>query len=131
MQAHNPACFSLFPFSFSVQALRVSLPEIYSLAESSGVEVLVETVPTLAAERKSDDRARELGVRGVYLRLARDVPAVEVSVSPGLQKQGLTAERVRAAVEPRLKENHFDQALVEGVREVVRFEQTRRERKTP
>jgi hypothetical protein len=116
---------------FSVQALGESLRRIHTLAESSGVEVLVETTPTLAADRKSDDRARELGVRGVYVLMGRDIPAVQVSLSQALQKQGLSADRVRAAVEPRLKDGDFDQALIEGVREVDRFKHTRPDRKSP
>ncbi len=116
---------------FSVQALGESLRQIHTLAESSGVEVLVETAPTLAADRKADERAREIGVRGVCILLAHDAPAVQVSVSPALQKQGLTADRVRAAVEPCLKENNFDKALVEAVAEVARFEKARPDRKSP
>jgi hypothetical protein len=114
---------------FSVHALGSTLRQIHTLAETSGVEVLVETAPTLAAEKKADERAKEVGVRGVYLLMARDNPAVQVSVSPALQQEGLTAERVRAAVEPRLKEHNFDKALVDGVGAVAHFEQGRRDKK--
>jgi hypothetical protein len=116
---------------FSVHALRVSLREIHTLASTDGVEVLVETAPTLTADKEADQRARDLGVRGVYVLLGRDVPAVQVSVSDPLQKQGLTPDRVRAAVEPRLREKDFDTALVEGVRTVARFEQSLKEKKGP
>jgi hypothetical protein len=110
---------------FSVQALGESLRRIHTLAESSGIEVLVETVPALAADKqKAEERARELGVRGVYVRMSRDIPAVQVSVSPALQKRGLTPDRLQKVVEPRLKANQFDQALAEGVGEVARFQQT-------
>ncbi len=116
---------------FSVQALRTSLREIHTLAAASGVEVLVETVPAVKADREADDKARELGVRGVFLLMSHDAPAVQVSISDALLKQGLTADRVRAAVEPRLREKDFDGALVEGVRVVARFEQDQRGKKAP
>jgi hypothetical protein len=116
---------------FTVQALGISVPRIEALANSSGIEVLVETTPTLPHERKADERARELVVHGVYLLLVRDVPAVQVSVHADLQEQGLTADRVRGAVEPGLKEKDFDQALVEGIRAVQRFAEARAAKKSP
>jgi hypothetical protein len=116
---------------FSLQALRLAHRQIHTLAATTGVEVLVETVPTLTADKMADERARDLGVQGVYLLVAHDTPAVQVSVSEPLRKQGLTADRVRAAVEPRLRQKDFDSALREGVQVVARFEETLRDKKAP
>jgi hypothetical protein len=118
---------------FSVLALQESQREIRDLARAGDVEVLVETVPTLAAPvvKESDERARELGARSVYLVIARDTPAVEVRVSEALRRQGLTADTLRLRLEAPLREKDYDRALVEGVREVARFGHGLRDKKTP
>jgi hypothetical protein len=118
---------------FSVKILNDAQLAIHKLAREYDVEVLVETVASLpeAADKECDDRARELGVQGVYLMIVRDTPAACVHVSGELARQDFPADRLRQAVAAKLKEGKFDLALVEGVREVAQFEQGRRTKKAP
>lgn len=103
---------------FSVHALRVNQDQIHHLAKTYRIEVLIETVPGPAA---TDDRER-LAHNGVYLRISRDAPQVQVFVSERLSKRGLTEARLRQVVEPSLRKKDFDRGLQAGVEFLADFE---------
>jgi hypothetical protein len=121
---------------FSVLALRKSCREIRNLSQAYDVEVLIETVPVLAAgsERTARVQLRDMGPRALYVLLARKGPDVRVEVSDALRRQGFSAEKLARQLQRRLarKENarkEYDRALLDSVQEVVRFEKERQGQK--
>jgi hypothetical protein len=110
---------------FTVAALRDAHRQINDLAKSRGVEVLIETAPTLDARsaRRCADRARELGPHAVYVLIGKDGSAVGVGVTEGLRQQGFTADRLCHLLADLFRRKGYDAGLLDGLRFVAEFEQ--------
>jgi len=112
---------------FSLKTIQHEQGEIRRLAATYHIEVLVETVanPGLEMIDKTGDHKTALGRSSVYLRIDKDAGDVQVHVADALQKQGLTATRLRQALEPYLKNKEYDRALLAGVVFLAQFEKER------
>jgi hypothetical protein len=111
---------------FSVNAIHQAQREILTLAQTSGVEVRVETTPTFAAgpgARGADrEEAADLGPRCVCIRISKADHAAFVQVSDALRKEGLSDAKVRQVVEARLRQKDFDGSVRDGVHFLEQFQ---------
>ena len=122
---------------FSPLALKEGRRAIRELARDFNVAVLAETEGlTDQPEDKAvaKDRAREIGANGVCFVIHRSPLRVEVWVGPSLREQGFDEKRqegLRQAIEAELGRQDYDQALLEGVRYMARFQAERAKEATP
>ncbi len=105
---------------FSVGALSQSARAIHALADQGGVELLVETAPTLGdAVQGAKGRLREMGPRGACVLIGKDGPEVRVWVNDGLRRDGLPTDRLAQVVTDRCRRQDYDGALAAAVRFVA------------
>jgi hypothetical protein len=101
-------------FTFGV--LRQSCRQLSQLAQNQGVEVFVET---FTKEPADPARALErMGPRAVYLAIDPKTPAVTVSLSDQLKKNGFDADGLRRQTLAAFRDHKFDQGLVESVKTI-------------
>lgn len=116
---------------FSVLALRQNTQAIQQLARTANVELLVETVPDLTAEccAAAKDCVQRSGAKGVHLVIAVHGPAVRVTLSESLRKQGFSARKLEQVVEEHLRRKDYDGGLTESIGLLARFEAAQNTRK--
>jgi hypothetical protein len=104
-------------------AVKAAQRELLALRRKYRVEVLAETAAEAPGGAKPpDDRT---GSDGLYFRVTRTPPAVEVHVGEALRRQGFDAEqeaRLKQAVEARVADDDVEGGLLEGLRVVGEFE---------
>jgi len=90
--------------------------------------VLIESVPCVDAgcRERTQDRARQLGSRSLYVLAGKEDADVHVEVSEDLRRQGFQAEELRRLLAERFRAGDYDAGLREGVGLVSRFEQDRK-----
>lgn len=101
-------------FTFGV--LRQSCRQLSQLAQNQGVEVFVETFTKEPADpAKALER---MGPRAVYLAIDPRTPAVTVSLSDQLKKNGFDADGLCRQTLAAFRDHKFDQGLVESVKTI-------------
>jgi len=122
---------------FSPLALKEARHITRELAHDSNVMVFADT-EAASADRPEDktakDRAREVAVNGVRFVIHPSPPRVDVFVGQGLRDRGFGEKRqdqLRRLVEAEVVRKDYDQALLEGVRFIARFQDERAKETTP
>jgi HEAT repeats len=112
---------------FSPHALKQVQKEIHELAYSAHVEVFAETRCGDAKDeaKSAEDRARETNVNGVYFVIHPSLGTIEIIIGETLRGAGFDDKQLaqlRKVVEEAVGRKEYDQALLEGVRLVARFQ---------
>jgi hypothetical protein len=104
-------------------AVKAAQRELVALRRKYRIEVLAETAAEApVGARPLDDRT---GSDGLYLRVTRTPPAVEVHVGEALRRRGFDAvqeARLKQAVEARVADDDVEGGVLEGLRVVGEFE---------
>jgi uncharacterized membrane protein YgcG len=121
---------------FSADAMRKASEGIAELRRRYGKDLVVETFKEVPDDRKKDyksadrnrffeawakDRAKALGVDGIYVLVCRDPAHLQVIVGEETRKKAFTAQDRERLVELLLKsfrERKYDEGLLEAVKRV-------------
>lgn len=101
---------------------------VRELALDYHVELFAETAAATMQQTEDKGPAREVGPNGVAFVIRRLPPRVDLTVGRALRDQGFDdkqQEGLRRAVEAEAGRRDYDQALLEGVRFVARFQAER------
>jgi len=121
---------------FSAEAKRKALESIAELRQRYGKDLVVETFKEIPAERKKDykaedrnrffaawanERAKTLGIDGVYILACRTPSHLQVTVGNEIRKKAFTTEdrnRLSELLLKAFRERKFDEGLLEAVKRV-------------
>jgi uncharacterized membrane protein YgcG len=119
---------------FSADAVRKAREGIAELRRQFGKDLVIETFKEIPADRKKDykpadrrrffdawakDRAKTLGVEGVYVLVCREPASLQVEVGQETRKKAFTMEDRNRLAEQLLKsfrERKYDEGLLEAVK---------------
>jgi uncharacterized membrane protein YgcG len=118
---------------FKPETLEKANKKIREIYQKYQKDVVVETLASLSADQEKKlkdegknkffatlalDRAKELGVHGIYLVLSKKPSHLQVHMDPATQKKAFTPRDRRALIDKiisRFKEGNFDAGLLEGL----------------
>jgi uncharacterized membrane protein YgcG len=118
---------------FKSETLEKANKKIREIYEKYKKDVVIETIPSLTDEQEKKlkeegrekffarfalDRAKALGVNGIYILLFKKPTHLQVHMDPGTQKKAFTAANRRALIDKivaNFKEEKFDEGLLAGL----------------
>jgi uncharacterized membrane protein YgcG len=118
---------------FKPETLEKGNKKIREIYEKYKKDVVIETIPSLTADQEAKmkeegrekffaklalDRARALGVNGIYIILCKKPTHLQVHMDPGTQKRAFTTANRRTLIEKMIsmfKEEKFDEGLLAGL----------------
>jgi hypothetical protein len=118
---------------FKPETLDKANKKIREIYENYKKDVVIETIASLTADQETKlkeegkekffakfalDRARALGVNGIYIILCKKPTHLQVHMDPGTQKKAFTAGNRRALIDKIValfKEEKFDEGLLAGL----------------
>ena len=121
---------------FTKEGVEKANKKIREIYEKYKKDVVVETVPTLTPDQEkkvkddteakffaklANDRAKEIGLNGVYLMLCKKPKYLRMHMDPETQKKMFTASNRTTTVGKivaQFKEEEFDAGLLDGLKEI-------------
>ena len=121
---------------FSKEGTEKANKKIREIYQKYKKDVVIETVPMLTADQEkkvkedgeakffaklTNDRAKEIGLNGVYLMLCKKPKYLRMHMDPETQKKMFTAGNRTTTVGKivaRFKEDEFDDGLFDGLKEI-------------
>ena len=121
---------------FSKEGIEKANKKIREIYEKYKKDVVVETVPALTADQEkklkeegatkfygklANDRAKELGLNGIYIYLSKKTHYLQIYMDPATQKKAFTASNrttLRDKILTQFKEDEFDGGLLDGLKEI-------------
>jgi hypothetical protein len=118
---------------FKPDALEKANKKIKDIYEKYHKDVVVETLAPLTADQEKKlkeegktkffgslalNRAKELGVHGIYIVFSKSPTGLHVHMDPATQKQAFTARDRKVLIDKiiaRFKEKEFDAGLLDGL----------------
>jgi hypothetical protein len=118
---------------FKPDTLEKANKKIREIYQNYKKDVVIETLPALSADQEKKlkdegkekffaklavDRAKELGVNGLYIVFCKKPPHLQVEMDPQTRKQGFTNADRKKLIEKfiaRFREEKFDEGLLEGL----------------
>jgi hypothetical protein len=118
---------------FKPETLEKANKKIREIYEKYKKDVVVETITSLSADQETKlkeegrekffaklalDRARALGVNGIYIILSKKPTHLQVHMDPGTQKRAFTTANRRTLIDKIValfKEEKFDDGLLAGL----------------
>jgi uncharacterized membrane protein YgcG len=121
---------------FTKEGIEKANKKIREIYEKYKKDVVVETVPTLTPDQEkkmkedgeakffaklTNDRAKEMGLNGVYILMCKKPKYLRIHMDPDTQKKAFTASNRATTVGKivaQFKEDEFDAGLLDGLKEI-------------
>ncbi len=118
---------------FKPETLDKANKKIREIYENYKKDVVIETIPTLTADQEKQlkeegkakffaklalDRARALGVNGIYIVFCKKPTHLQVHMDPSTQKKGFTVANRKELIDKIVsffREEKFDEGLLAGL----------------
>jgi hypothetical protein len=118
---------------FKAETLDKANKKIHEIYQNYTKDVVIETLPSLTADQEKKlkdegkdkffarlalERARELGVNGLYIVFCKKPTHLQVHMDPATQKKAFTAANRKKLIEvfiKHFKEEKFDEGLLAGL----------------
>ena len=121
---------------FTKEGLESANKKIRAIYEKYKKDVVIETIPMLTPEQEkkskedgtdkffaklTSDRAKEIGLNGVYILMCKKPSYLRIHMDPETQKKMFTASNRKTTfgkIVARFKEDEFDAGLLDGLKEI-------------
>jgi uncharacterized membrane protein YgcG len=121
---------------FSKEGIEKANQKIREIYEKYKRDAVVETIPMLTPEQEkkmkedgeakffaklTNDRAKEMGLHGIYILMCKKPKYLRIHMDPETQKNAFTASNRATTVGKivaKFKEDEFDAGLLDGLKEI-------------